>query len=53
MAQRVLTESAIGIHGDDDVGWIEAQVLHPELQCIAVAAVAQDRNAAPLRRLLP
>ena len=38
VAQRILAKSAIGIHDDNDVGRVEAQVPHPELQCIALAA---------------
>ena len=38
VAQRILAKPAIGIHDDNDVGRVEAQVPHTELQCIALAA---------------
>ena len=38
MPQRILAKPAIGIHDDNDVGRVEAQMPHTELQRIALAA---------------
>jgi len=39
--QRILTEPAIGIHDDNDIGRVDAQVLHTEFQRIAFAAARE------------
>ena len=47
MPQFILAKPAIGIHDDNDVGRVEAQLPHTELQCIALAAarsIAANRH---------